>query len=456
MTNLLRSGALLRLLPILALSGMVVVPTAHAGDLVVTTTDDVINSSDGLLSLREAVIAANAANGPKKIVLPAGTYVLTLSGADEDAALTGDLDLTGHVTIQGAGPAATIVDGGGLDRVFHVLPGADAAISGLTVQGGVAAIGGGIAVDGAAITLTECCVTHCGFESNSSTGGGIAGYSNAIVTIKNSTITHNTLTSPGVAIRRGGGIAIYYGELTVQNSTVAENDVGHVGIGYFYHQGGGIYAEFAVVNILNTELSDNSARSGSGLFMDNCESHIQGSAIANNYAAQSGAGIYSRYSSLVMRGCTVSGNSANPAASGRGGAMFIDPSGDITIQDCSFLNNTAPSGAGIYEDTDRGSLTISDSTFTANSAFVTYFGYPAPGTGVGGAIYVNDGSATIRHSTIMENSAGQAAGGIYFAGPFSLTIRDSIVLNNTANVGGDLVAYGVVELIDSVIGDIAP
>src|SRR5262249_50787506 len=58
----------------------------------VTTTLDVINPADGLLSLREAVIGANAAKGPVTIKLPAGTYALSITGAAEDAAMTGDLE----------------------------------------------------------------------------------------------------------------------------------------------------------------------------------------------------------------------------------------------------------------------------------------------------------------------------------------------------------------------------
>src|SRR5207253_4752858 len=112
--------------------------------LTVTTPLDVVNATDGLLSLREAVLQANATNGADTIVVPAGTYTLTRAGANDDAALTGDLDLTGHVTIQGAGAGATLIDAAGLDRVFHVLDGGNVILSGLTIQGGEADIGGGI------------------------------------------------------------------------------------------------------------------------------------------------------------------------------------------------------------------------------------------------------------------------------------------------------------------------
>jgi len=55
----------------------------------VTTTTD-----GGPGSLRQAIIDANATAGSDTINLPAGTYVLSIPGADEDAAATEDLDIT--------------------------------------------------------------------------------------------------------------------------------------------------------------------------------------------------------------------------------------------------------------------------------------------------------------------------------------------------------------------------
>src|SRR5262245_38264714 len=53
-------------------------------------------------TLRAAIQEANALPGPNTIHMPAGTYTLSLAGGDEDAAATGDLDITGDLTIEGA------------------------------------------------------------------------------------------------------------------------------------------------------------------------------------------------------------------------------------------------------------------------------------------------------------------------------------------------------------------
>ena len=75
---------------------------AFAATIPVDTPEDDI-TVNGNCTLREAVQAANtdsavdacvAGAGEDAISLPAGVYTLTLAGANEDANLTGDLDIT--------------------------------------------------------------------------------------------------------------------------------------------------------------------------------------------------------------------------------------------------------------------------------------------------------------------------------------------------------------------------
>ncbi len=97
--------------------------------LVNTTLDTVAvnlhtgKDASGHISLRSAIMAANALGGSNTIKLPAGTFKLTIPGANEDASATGDLDIKGNLTINGKGSNSTIVDGNSLDRVFEVLSG---------------------------------------------------------------------------------------------------------------------------------------------------------------------------------------------------------------------------------------------------------------------------------------------------------------------------------------------
>src|SRR5262245_60379355 len=76
-------------------------------------------------TLRKAIINSNddaatypqcaAGSGADEIVFnQSWTISLTLAGASEDAALTGDLDITSPITIVGH-PDGTVIDGAGLD-----------------------------------------------------------------------------------------------------------------------------------------------------------------------------------------------------------------------------------------------------------------------------------------------------------------------------------------------------
>ena len=64
---------------------------------------------NGVCTLRAAIQVANALPGPDTIIVPAGTYALTIPGQGEDAAAAGDLDITDNLTITGAGAATTII-----------------------------------------------------------------------------------------------------------------------------------------------------------------------------------------------------------------------------------------------------------------------------------------------------------------------------------------------------------
>jgi uncharacterized repeat protein (TIGR01451 family) len=187
-------------------------------------------------SIRDAVVAANAsADTANTINLPAGTYPITAGQLEINPAAATD------TTISGAGARDTILDAGGLSRVFAVEDSAT-AISGVTITGGLAADtgpspqpgdGGGIVVVGNAIaspslTLTDSTVTN---NSAAFNGGGIAapsfhvgpGTGTSAVSIVRSTISNNHLTGgtvPTAAI--GAGIGTY-GNLTITNTTITGN-----------------------------------------------------------------------------------------------------------------------------------------------------------------------------------------------------------------------------------------
>src|SRR5206468_1346634 len=99
------------------------------------------------------------------------------------------------VTILGPGPATLAVDGGGVSRVFHIIPAVTVSISGLTIANGAATgvfptgAGGGIFNDHSTLTVTNCTVSN---NSADLFGGGIyndgESSGSAILKVVNSTL----------------------------------------------------------------------------------------------------------------------------------------------------------------------------------------------------------------------------------------------------------------------------
>ncbi len=169
----IRSGLIPLLLALAAIILWAHPPQVARADVfaVTKTADTNDGACDADCSLREAIIAANALPGSDTITVLAGTYTLGIAGTGEDASATGDLDITDDVVINGAGAAQTIIDGGAIDRVFHIHTGVVVEINDVTVQNG-----------------------NAPFE-----GGGIFNDSNATLTIINSTISGNSAASRGEA-----------------------------------------------------------------------------------------------------------------------------------------------------------------------------------------------------------------------------------------------------------------
>jgi CSLREA domain-containing protein len=257
---------------------------AHAATFTVTRLDDPApGTCDSDCSLREAVLAANAGSGGDTIVLPVGLFRLTRGGAGEDAASTGDLDLTKSVTITGAGARSTTIDAAGLDRVFDVRPGVTALIADVAVSGGFVGVdgggienlgvltlvrdsirgneamrGGGIDSNGT-LTLTDTTVSG----NRASSGGGVE--FNGTLTLTSSTVSGNVAGSPSSS-GAGGGITGKPGaSLTAESSTIAHNAAfGAAG------SGGGIKASLATLR--NTIVASNVSHptDQSATSSDNC------------------------------------------------------------------------------------------------------------------------------------------------------------------------------------------
>ena len=193
---------------------------ANPGDLVCAT-------GGGACTLRAAIQEANAHSGADRIVLPAGTFPLSIAGINENAAATGDLDITdvsGRLTLVGQGAEKTIISGGGIDRVLHLLSSAALTLEDVTITGGSVS---GAGVRGAGLlteTSNSLTIRRCAFRGNTSLGSGGAalatGGSN-LVTVENSVFHGNTGLDGGSTIQSGSVMSLSNCTISGNSSTTS-------------------------------------------------------------------------------------------------------------------------------------------------------------------------------------------------------------------------------------------
>jgi CSLREA domain-containing protein len=281
--------------------------------ITVTTTTDSI-TDDNQCSLREAIIAANtdsatggcpAGSGADAIEFGSSlstpaVFTLSMVGANEDNAASGDLDLSGVLIIQGTGADQIIIDGNGTDRVFEVRPGATIILSDLTIRNGnpgSGATGGGIMITG--------------------------GTPRSKLTLVNSSVLNNTATSGGGIQNLGNGATT-----TIENTRISSN-IASV-------SGGGI-SNTGNLAVLNSTLDQNQARTGGGIDHSGFTLNLTNVTISNNGASDDGGGVYNRADAILLN-VTLSENTANGPETG--GNIFNDTA-SLSIKNSIVANSDA-------------------------------------------------------------------------------------------------------------------
>ncbi len=437
----------------------------------VSTTADELNT-DGDCSLREAVRAANldlavdacpAGAGADTIVLAAATYVLSVAGTGENAAVTGDLDLNDDVTLQGQGAAATVVSGGGLDRVFHAgasNPNVVVTLRSLTIRdGNTSANGGGVLSAGALVLLDAALTNNTGgglaaqgptlatgvviSGNTGNIGGGIYIGPDAAATLSTLSVYSNTATT------FGGGFYAQVASLTLSHSRVAENEASDQGGGLSLHDGAAV--------LLGVSLTGNfipgSATSGGGLYSNNGSLLVAGGEVSGNEAGL--GGVYLSGGSAVIVAAAINGNI--------GGG--VDGGGPLVLADSVVDGNAdgggGVGGVGVFDRAWLWRVTVSGNTNNANGGGVmvsgrTWIGHSlifsntAP---TGGGLFADD-RVDLVNVTVSGNSAAAAGGGVAATASGEARLRNVTVVNNNAPAGGGLhtaSAAGQITLVNTLL-----
>ncbi len=364
---------------------------------------------------------------------------------------------------------APIVDGGGIvtSDLMELL------IEESTIVGNTCgAAGGGLYVDVRTKTVTIASCTIASNRADGQNGGGI--FSNAEnVLITSSTVTGNSAAGYGgglyiaggavtvattsiagnTSASRGGAFYVDQGALDVVNSSMRTNSANNGAVGYFNGsgpslisfvdseivtngtccRGGAIYLTGApsTLRLDGVHIEDNATSSeGGAVFMDNGILSVTSSTFVNNRAASGteGGALSIWGGDADFHGTTFANNRSNL----NGGAIY-NRGGHLEIAHCAFTGNVARDGHGGGITHWNGSILVTSSTFSANTA-----------SDNGGGFAAVAASANLFNSTFSGNEAGNLGGGVYSSAPdidiASCTITANIADsdNNGTGDGGGL------------------
>lgn len=395
-----RTGRSRRLAEVLA-SGFLAVAVAAARDgraatfVVDSTIDDVdalpgdgaCSTAAGACTLRAAVQEANALPGLDDLLLPAGTYVLSIPGSPEDLAATGDLDVLDAISITGAGAALTTIDAGRIDSMFGIEY--EASFEGLTLTGGMSPWAGGAIVFSPSLGSGPLRITDCVFVGNEAPlyGGALVVFGGEVEIAGSQFVQNRT---PGPSGESGGAIEILEdARVSIDDCTFIGNESngkgGAIAIGYDF---GRIGNEVVLRRV--TIMDCRAAESGGAIYVagqSRSTLSVVDSVVYGNHADGVGGGLHVEGGfGAILINATLSGNSAT-----RGGGIAAEAFFEsVEILNSTIVLNDAVIGAGI--DTQRsavvrlGRSVLSDSISgpDCSGAVVSLghnlFGSPAPCT----------------------------------------------------------------------------
>ena len=327
-----------------------------------TTTNDKITAKSGSQSLTIDVVAKQAA---------ADIWVATTGSDDNDGSQ--------------ANPVATIAKAIELvaeGYTIHVGEGTYIANS-LTIAKSFAMIGSGkVIIDGNAskiMNINENTIvnfTNVAFTNALNNYGGVMQNLKGTVNLNNVSFYKNTQKSgstPTVSSIYNTGV------MTIANSNIYEND----GYGLIFNSGN--------LDIINTTISSNNVANGTTyafLYIDGGAVNVINSTLSDNTARL--GGIWLNKGTLNVNNATFENNVVTV---GNGGAIHIESdSSTATIKDSKFIGNKAnKDGGAIY---NKGTLNIETSIFDANAASNGNTGY------YGDDIY-NSGILTLHYSALL-------------------------------------------------------
>lgn len=346
--------------------------TGSAATFVVTKTadtDDGVCDSD--CSLREAIVAANAA--PTDDVIE---FAIEAELPIEIILSNGELEVLngGKLDIHGSGRESMVISGNAKSRIFSFRVGSVASIRDMTLTNGNGegsfntGFGGAIYFDGSSLKLSNLLISH----NSSDQGGGMYGQSGT-VTIDGCEFTFNVATYNGGALMNQEN-----GTFVVSRTSAVENTSRSAAF-----DNRGSFSASKVKADSNHSRGFINLRTGIATLID--------ATISNNLGRnmEQGGGV-ENVGDLTIISSTINGNSTQLTGTGGG----IHNVGDLHLVNVTVSGNQGWTGGGI---SNSQNLWMDHVTVTRNIA-------AAPYDRAGGVDNMISGTLTLRNSLIANNT----------------------------------------------------
>ncbi|HCN76677.1 MAG TPA: hypothetical protein DIT13_05725, partial [Verrucomicrobiales bacterium] len=279
--------------------------------LVVTTTADVVDDTDGQTSLREAISHAATLSGPQTITFSDGTggtvnfhdgtaRTITLDGAQ--------LEVVSHVTITGPGADRLTISGDDRSRILNNDT-ASLTASGLTLANG---------------------------NGNNHSAGAI--YSSKPLKLTDCRLTANQVSRT----LNGCALSQWRAPLELTRCTFSQNGGNAVG--------GAIFAVTAAFEITDCVFAENVTTHGGGAicFTSDSTGTIRGTTFSDNESGQSGGALLLQDPFVRLQNCTFTGNHAATEGGGAIYAFGFVAVSEVSVTNCTIADNSSIAGGGIY------------------------------------------------------------------------------------------------------------
>ncbi|MBP5622579.1 MAG: hypothetical protein J6X44_11260, partial [Thermoguttaceae bacterium] len=430
--------------------GAYTIKAVEAPSLVVTSTDDVVDEEDGVISLREAINYAGAGGLGSTI-----TFDPSLKG--KTLTITQNFTLNKAITIDASSLYDSANDAPGVAIDAKKTCGfftttASLSLKGIEFKNGKTTLHGSFdatggfsasycvfsdceAAYGGVLKSDDCSVSidHCLFENNKATneGGALRLYNPTVVSVVDSVFKNNSGGNGG-AFKLDGGTATIVDSTFVGNSSSNYGGAIHIGstaqlkiVGAKFVDNataadkvGGAVFNYGKLSLENSEFVGNRTGSmGGAIYTDGGEFKAVNSAFYANSASYGGA-ILTRSDSDIVN-CTIAGNFSDKS----GGGLFSD-SGNVGVYNSIICSNFASFG---YSDRYVAYL-VGDS--------YNYLG-DEPGFVVG-PVFDANGKLTNAQSInlrLLENSPARNAGNNDYVSTEVDILGNPRICNNYVDIG---------------------